>query len=176
MHTKHGFKEKLKYMKMLEEGYTVDYIKNHYGINDTQLQVMWHKYRIEGISALRDRKCKHHTIEEKIAAIADYEENHLPLVEICLKYDIDKSTIQRWCQLYRQHGASFLITEIDKTIVNKTMGRTKKKTQTEMTEIERLQYEVEYLRTENALLKKVTALVEEEEKYQQESGRKPSKN
>ena len=56
------------------------------------------------------------------------------------------------------------------------MGRPKKKALEEMTELERLRYENEYLKAENALLKKVKALVEEEEKRQREAGRKPSKN
>ena len=45
MHTKHGMKEKLMYVNMLKEEYTVDYIKKHFGIHDTQLKVMWTKYQ-----------------------------------------------------------------------------------------------------------------------------------
>ena len=45
-----------------------------------------------------------------------------------------------------------------------------------MTELERLREEVEDLRTENALLKKVKALVEEREARWREIGQKPSKN
>ena len=55
MHTKHGFNEKLRYIRMLEEGYTIDHIKKQFGINDTQLKVMWVKYQEEGLSALEDR-------------------------------------------------------------------------------------------------------------------------
>ena len=46
----------------------------------------------------------------------------------------------------------------------------------EMTELERLRYENECLRAENALLKKVKALVEARDARLKEIGRKPSKN
>ena len=56
------------------------------------------------------------------------------------------------------------------------MGRPKKKTFEEMTELEKLRYENAYLKAENALLKKVRALVEEREARLKEIGSKPSKN
>lgn len=175
MHTKHGFKEKLKYMKMLERGFTIDYIKKHYGINDTQLNVMWLKYQAEGSSALQDRKAQNRSIEEKLSAIDDYQNKHLPLTEVCLKYDIDKSTVQRWCQRYRLSGPTALITGVDKANVKSYMGRPKK-TSEQMTEFERLQKENQELKTEIALLKKMRALVEERNARLYEIGHKPSKD
>ena len=56
------------------------------------------------------------------------------------------------------------------------MGRPKKKKLEEMTELERALYENERLRAENALLKKVKALIEEREAQLRNIGRKPSKN
>ena len=173
MHTKHGMKEKLMYVNMLKEGYTVDYIKKHFGINDTQLKVMWVKYQKEGLSALEDRSTSKQTSPEtKLAAIHDFVENKLSLVEVCFKYDIDKSTIQRWKAKYAKEGISAFIKSGEQLL----MGRPKKKEPEEMTELERLRYENERLRAENALLKKVRALVEEREARLREIGRKPSKN
>jgi hypothetical protein len=54
------------------------------------------------------------------------------------------------------------------------MARPKKKAPE--TELERLQEEVLWLRAENALLKKVRALVEEERNRARHAGQKPSKN
>ena len=173
MHTKHGFNEKLRYIRMLEEGYTIDYIKKQFGINDTQLKVMWLKYQRDGLSALMDRSTSNHTPATiKLAAVKDYVEKRLPLVSVCLKYDIDKSTIQRWKTKYLQQGIDAFVEE--STLSD--MGRPRKKKPEEMTELERLRYENECLRTENALLKKVRALVEERNARLREIGQKPSKN
>ena len=173
MHTKHGMKEKLMYVNMLKEGYTVDYIKKHFGINDTQLKVMWTKYQKEGLSALEDRStAKQNAPEIKLAAIHDYVKKQLSLIDVCLKYDIDKSTIQRWKAKYAKEGIEAFIKSEEQLL----MGRPKKKKPEEMTELERLRYENECLRTENALLKKVRALVEEKNARLRETGQKPSKN
>ena len=56
------------------------------------------------------------------------------------------------------------------------MGRPRKKKPDEMTELELLQLRVKELEAENALLKKVKALVEAREARLKEIGRKPSKN
>ena len=56
------------------------------------------------------------------------------------------------------------------------MGRPRKKKPEEMTELELLQLRVKELEAENALLKKVKALVEEREARLREIGQKPSKN
>ena len=109
------------------------------------------------------------------ASIDDYQNKHLSLTEVCLKYDIDKSTVQRWCQRYRLSGPTALITGVDKANVRSYMGRPKKTTE-QMTEFERLQKENQELKTEIALLKKVRALVEERNARLRENGQGPSKN
>jgi transposase-like protein len=158
---------------MLEEGYTIDYIKKQFGINDTQLKVMWVKYQRFGLSALEDRPANKQTPTlMKIAAVEDFVKKGLSLAEVCLKYDVDKSSIQRWKSKYIHEGVDAFIRAQEVT----NMGRPKKKRPEEMTELERLRYENERLRAENALLKKVRALVEEREARLREIGQKPSKN
>ena len=56
----------------------------------------------------------------------------------------------------------------------KDMGRPRKKEP--QTELEKLQARVQWLEAENALLKKVKALMEEEESRQRGSGHRPSRH
>lgn len=49
---KHKYAERLKYMHMLEKGYSIKYISKHYGINEKLLGYLWARYQAEGPSAL----------------------------------------------------------------------------------------------------------------------------
>ena len=171
---KHTYEDRLKYMKMLEEGYSIKYIPGHYGINSTLLTCLWERYQAEGASALVKKRNCHLTVEEKLEVIADYEEKHLPLSDIMLNRGVSAFAIRSWRKQLASGGKEALGKPLGRP--RKDMGRPKKKKLEEMTELERLRYENEYLRAENALLKKVKALVEEREARLKGTGRKPSED
>jgi transposase-like protein len=172
---KHTYENRLKYMKMLEEGYSIKYIHKHYGIDSTLLSCLWERYQAEGSSALIKKRNCHLTVEEKLEVISEYEEKHLSLSDIMLSHGVSRSAIEGWCRRYAAGGEDALVDK-PKGRPRKDMGRPKKKKPEEMTELERLRYENERLRAENALLKKVKALVEEREARLKGTGRKPSKD
>ena len=58
MSKKHTYEDRLKYMKMLEEGYSVTHISTYYGISHHLLDVLWSKYQKEGAEGLK-KKAKH---------------------------------------------------------------------------------------------------------------------
>ena len=176
MRKRHTESDRLHYMKMLEEGYSIDYIHKHYGIGITLLQSLWMKYQTDGPLVL----IKKHNIKadgalkEKI--VKDIEENGLTLTEASVKYNVSDSSLYVWLKLYREQGIKALYEMKPRGRPPKEMGRPRKKKPEEMTELERLRYENERLRAENALLKKVRALVEEREARLRQIGQKPSKN
>ena len=174
---KHGYAERLKYMHMLENGLSIEYIHRNYGINDRLLGSLWTRYQSEGPSGL----VKKHNIRAdyafKLQVVSDIEENHLTLVDASLKYNVSANRLIIWLRTKRKYGYDALaITRPRGRPPKNDMGRPRKKKPEEMTELERLRYENECLRAENALLKKVKALVEEREARLREIGRKPSKN
>ena len=53
---KHSIEDRIKYIKMLEEGYSIDYICNHYGFDHHLLSILWMKYQKEGPLALMKKR------------------------------------------------------------------------------------------------------------------------
>ena len=174
---KHGYAERLKYMHMLENGFSLNYIERHFGINKKLLGYLWARYQSEGASGLIKKKNVKADYAFKLQVLRDIEENHLTLVDASLKYNVSDSRIIVWRRIAKTQGYDALaITKPRGRPPKNDMGRPRKKKPEEMTELERLRYENECLRAENALLKKVKALVEAREARLKEIGRKPSKN
>ena len=175
MRKKHDYGALIKYMRMLEDGYSIDHIHRKFGIGKGRLQSLWLLYQEYGTSVLRRKPYTKPSGELKQQVVLDIEKNHLTLVQASLKYGVSVTRLSVWLKIFREQG-------IDALLITKKrgrppgMGRPRKKTFEEMTELERLREENEYLRTENALLKKVKALVEEREARLREIGQKPSKN
>ena len=175
MRKKHDYEALLKYMRMLEDGYSIDHISTYFGVSHGRLKYLWLLYQQYGTSVLRRKQHTQVSGELKQQIVRDIEKNHLTLVQASLKYGVSTSRLSVWLKIFREQGiGALLITK--KRGQPPGMGRPRKKTFEEMTELERLREEVEYLRTENALLKKVKALVEEREARLREIGQKPSKN
>ena len=170
---KHGYAERLKYMHMLENGLSINHIHIHYGISEQLLSSLWIRYQSEGPSGLIKKKSIKADYAFRLQVLRDIEENHLTLVEASLKYDVCSSRISAWKRIARVHGynALSIISPRGRPPKN-DMGRPRKKKPEEMTELELLQLRVKELEAENALLKKVKALVAR----LREIGRKPSKN
>ena len=174
---KHGYAERLKYMHMLENGYSREHIHRHYGISSELLGYLWSRYKSEGANGLLKKQNVRADYKFKLQVIRDIEENHLPLVDASLKYNVSNVQLYLWRKIAKTQGYDALaITRPRGRPPKNDMGRPRKKKPEEMTELERLRYENECLRAENALLKKVKALVEEREARLREIGRKPSKN
>jgi transposase-like protein len=171
---KHGYAECLKYMQMLEEGTSIHAIHMKYGINEGRLHVLWDRYQSEGRSGLFKRKNIRADFALKRKIVLDIEENHLTLHAASLKYGASSQRMSVWLKAYRD-GGLLALERIKKRGRPPGMGRPRKNSKP-LTELERLRKEVQELRTENALLKKVRALVEERNARLREIGHGPSEN
>ena len=173
---KHTYEDRLKYMRMLEDGYSTHYIHDCYGIDHSLIEVLWLKYKTLGPVALQKGKNAKADGAFREAVVRDIKENHLTLHEAVVKHGVSVASILKWSRMAREGGYVALYESRPCGRPPKDMGRPRKKKPEEMTELERLRYENERLRAENALLKKVRALVEEREARLREIGRKPSKD
>ena len=175
MSKRHNHEALLKYMRMLEEGYSFKSISKEFGINDRRLQYLWALYQKYGTSVLYHKSYIKTDGKLKQQIVLDVKKNHLTLVQASLKHGVSASRLSIWLKIAKEQGFDALL-NIRKRGRPSNMGRPRKKKPEEMTELERLREENEYLRMENALLKKVKALVEEREARWREIGQKPSKN
>ena len=109
---------------------------------------------------------------DKIKIVTEILENRLSLHQASIQYSVSICTVKRWMKAYEQHGETGLRR---KNAAGK-MAKKKVYTAEQLDELEMLRRRNEYLEAENALLKKVKALVEEREARLRATGRKPSKD
>ena len=174
MRKKHDHQALLKYMHMLEDGYSIKHIEDNYGICNTRLSKLWLLYQKEGTKVLHRQAYTRSNGELRRKVVLDIENNGISLVQASIKYGVSASRLSVWLRTAREQGIdALLITR--KRGCPKGMGRPKKVQKPE-TELERLRREVQELKTENALLKKVKALVEEREARLRAIGRGQSEN
>lgn len=93
--------------------------------------------------------------------------------EACLEFNIPShSIIIKWQQRFEQYGIEGLLDKPRGRPKSMTYKRAKKKSNKPLTREEELLLEIESLRAENALLKKLQALIQAEE-AEQNKKRKP---
>lgn len=170
MRNTHTFEDRVKYVKMLDEGYTTKYIERTYGFSHTFLKQLYRLYHEHGVEGLSKKKIIKYSAEQKLSAIREYEKNELSLD----KYNLSISAFLQWRKKYQAGGIEALMSD-GRGRPRKDMGRPKKRKEPQ-TELERLQEENLRLRIENALLKKVDALMREKEARLKGIGQKSSKN
>ena len=174
---KFSFEDKLKEVKSYLSGLSESQVTKLYGVNRTDLFIWVERYRQHGEYGLQRQPYFKATKELRLQIVSEHLIDFVSLTELSAKYLIGHTTISRWCKLAREQGYEHLaLFKARGRPPKDTMGRPKKKKPEEMTELELLQLRVKELEAENALLKKVKALVEAREARLREIGRKPSKN
>ena len=160
-------------MHLMDEGKTVQYVVKNLGIGVETVRRLRRVYLSGGELAMLQpfRKAQvEPEIKQKI--LLEIEEKGISLYQAAAQYNIPSRTLTRWQRSYRQHGIAGLARK-DHT---KNMKKKRQRTEAEMDELEMLRKRNEYLEAENALLKKVKALVEEREARLRAIGQKPSKS
>ena len=175
MRKKHDYEALLKYMRMLEEGYSIDHIHRKFGISGERLQGLWLLYQEYGASVLCRKKNIRADGWFKQQVVSDIEKNHLTLVQASLKYGVSTGRLSVWLKVFREQG-------IDALLITKKrgrppgMGRPRKKKPEDMTELERLRRENHLLKLELEIRKKAQALVKERQTRLRAIGQEQSKN
>ena len=158
---------------MLDEGRSISYIEKHLKIGRKTIKLARQRYLAGGeLALLQPKHQAQMSLERKLEIVKEVEQKQLSLPEVALKHLMQTNTLRRWVKAYRQFGEDGLA----RKGTSKEMKKKRQRTEAELDELEELRKRNEYLEAENALLKKVKALVEEREARLRAIGQKPSRD
>lgn len=171
---KHSLEKRLEVVQRYLNGEGATFLEKQSGIDHCEIVAYALRFQRDGLAGLEDRPGRWWKAAEKRAAVMDYVNESLTLAEVAVKHEVSIGTLKDWLRTYRRHGIDSLKDRLFLPRLKSLMAKLQKDP-SKMTR-EELQELVKDLAAENALLKKVKALVEKRAAREHATGSKPSKN
>ena len=164
---KYDYAFKLECVKLVvEKHYSCNYVSIEKGLERSNLRKWIGFYKEYGAIGLLPRKNQSYSLDFKLEVLKAIDKDSLSLRAASVKFNIpDTSIIVKWKKDFANFG--LLVLQSKTRGRPKTMNankRKKRKSDKPLTREEELLLEIEALRCENELLKKLQALIQAEEK------------
>lgn len=168
---KYSYELKLRCVKqVLEQHKTVALVSELNGFHHTTLHDWIRFYQKYGKKGLQPRETKKYSLEFKLKVLKAIKQDSLSLSQTCLMFNIpSKSMIMNWKKNFKQSGIVGLHHKPRGKPKSMQFKRAKKKSNKPLTREEELLLENESLRVELDVLKKLQALIQQEQSKKQKS-------